>query len=597
MINDDARMKIKEKEMAKYFKNLRKQAEKRLRDKPDDVSDHNLDDAQQLIHELEVHQIELEMQNEELRSTQEDLVESRDRYHELYDFAPVGYFMLGEKSLIRQVNLTGADLLGSPRSQLIDAKLTDFISADYQDDFYLHCKRIFKSRTYQACDLKMKKQDGTLFDARLNSIAVKDKIAASRQLRTAVSDITEMVQAKKVLQESEEKFRLMFNQMVSASALYEVIFNQSGRPVDYRYLEVNAAFEHITGKKRNEVIGKTLLEVFPGTESYWLKILDEVAQTGQPQEVENIHRGLAKYFYVSGYRPVEGQVAVTFIDITDRRENEKASQRAHENLEKSVEERTAELAKSNLSLAREITERRRLSYRLLNAQENERRRIALEIHDELGQDLSVLKLQFDFLKRQLSESQIALEDHIEGISADLSKTIEKVRRISHTLIPSVLIDLGLSPALRWQIQSLAKFFKVEITSNDMELENFFSIEQQIAIYRIFQEIFTNIRKHAQAKKVSIKIGRDGSRIFFKIEDNGIGFEMERIKTKSAAESGLGLPAMEERVKMLDGNFAVFSRVGTGTKIAFEIPIADAPEQPALKDGDETHAPLSDYPGR
>jgi PAS domain S-box-containing protein len=558
------------------FKELRRQAEERLPGKAGDVSGEDPADIQKLIQELEVHQIELEMQYDELRSTQINLVESRDQYHELYDFAPVGYFTLDEKALIRQVNLTGADLLDVPRSKLINTKFSDFISAKFQDDFYFHCKRIFESGTKQTCDLKLVKQDGTLFDARLYSIAVKDKVAASGSIRTAVTDISESVLAKNVLQESEEKFRLLFKQMLSGSVLFEVILNKWGKPVDYRYLEVNPAFEHNTGIKKDRVIGKTLLEVFPETESYWLQDIEKVALTGHPIETENYHRGLDKYFHVSEFRPKEGQVAVTFIDITDHKRIEKALQKANEGLEKRVEKRTAELAESNLSLTREIVERRRISYRFLNAQEDERRRIALALHDELGQDLSVLKLQFDSMKRKLSECQIAPNDYIESISATLSKTIEKVRGISRELIPSVLVDLGLAPALRWLIQSLAEHTDMKILSEINLSEDLFSTEQQIAIYRVFQEIFTNIRKHAQATQVSINIGRDDSKVFFRVEDNGIGFDMERIKSISAAERGLGLATTEERVKMLDGSFAIFSRVGTGTRIAFEIPIACPP---------------------
>jgi PAS domain S-box-containing protein len=558
------------------FKKLRRQAEERLRDKAGDASGKALDDAKKLLHELEVHQIELEMQNEELRITQEKLIESRDQYHELYDFAPVGYFTIDEKALIRQVNLTGADLLGIQRSKLINTKFSHFISPEFQDDFYFHCQRIFESATKQTCDLKLVKPDGTLVDARLDSIAAKDKVAASRQFRTAVADITQRVQAKAVLQDSEEKFRLMFNQMVSASALFEVIFNKRGQPEDYRYIEVNPAFEHNTGKSKDQVIGKTLLEVFPETEPHWLQSFEDVVLTGNPIEIENYHHELDKYFYVSGFVPKEGQVAVTFIDITDRMRIENALQKAHDTLEKHVEERTAELAKSNLSLTREIAERRRLSYRFLNAQENERRRIALELHDELGQDLSVLNLQFDSLKRQLPESQIALKDHIDSISALLRGTIEKVRGISRELIPSVLVDLGLAPALRWLVRSLAEHSNIEIYSNILVSDDLFPTEQQIAIYRILQEIVTNIRKHAQATQVSIDIQREDSKVVFRVEDKGIGFDMERIKSISAAERGLGLAAMQERVKMLDGNIEIFSRVGTGTRIAFEIPISSPP---------------------
>ena len=208
------------------------------------------------------------------------------------------------------------------------------------------------------------------------------------------------------------------------------------------------------------------------------------------------------------------QILTALTDITDRLRFEKALQKAHDELEKIVEERTAELANSNMSLRQAIAERRRLAYRFLNAQENERRRIALELHDELGQDLSVLKLQFDTLKRRLPQDKIALQEPIESISTILGNTIEKVRRISHELIPSVLADLGLAPALRWLIQLLTQHSKIEISSNICLSTDLFSTEQQIVIYRIFQEFFNNIRKHAQATQVSVDVRRGENKVFF-----------------------------------------------------------------------------------
>ena len=336
------------------FEDLRAQAEERLRGKANDVSGMALSDVQNLIHELEVHQIELEMQNEELRRVQVELAESRDKYHELYDFAPVGYFTFDEMARIKDVNLTGADLLGNPRSKLLKMKFSSFVQPDSQDDFYFHCNQLFKTKTHQTCELKLNKQDATAFQAKLDSVAVKAKTKSLNIIRTALTDITESRRANERMRESEEKLRLMFNQMVSASALTEVIFDKSGKPHDYRYIEVNPAFERATAKKRNQVIGKTLLEVFPETERHWLQMFETVAVSGHPGEIENYHRGLDKYFSVSGFRPQAGQVAFTFIDITERIRFEDTLQKAHDELEKRVEERTAELKDVNTQLKNEI---------------------------------------------------------------------------------------------------------------------------------------------------------------------------------------------------------------------------------------------------
>ena len=186
------------------FQKLRRLAEKRLLARDVELANMSSKDINELIHELEVHQIELEMQNEELRNTQMKLIESRDQYHELYDFAPLGYFTLDEKALIWRVNLTGADILGFPKSKLINTKFSRFVSPGFQDDFYIHCRRIFENGNKQMSVLKLVKPDGTLFDARLDSIAVKDEASACKLFRTAVSDISELLQAKEVLQEAHD---------------------------------------------------------------------------------------------------------------------------------------------------------------------------------------------------------------------------------------------------------------------------------------------------------------------------------------------------------------------------------------------------------
>lgn len=340
----------KKKNTSQGFKSLRRQAEERLRDTGNDVSGMNLNDVQKLIHELEVHQIELEIQNEELRRVQVELTESRDKYHELYDFAPVGYFTIDEKALIKDVNLSGTDMLGCQRNKLLKMKFSSFVLPDFQDDFYFHCKQLFKTQTHQTCELELKKQDGTPFFAKLDSVAVKAKTKSLNIIRTALTDITEGMRATERVRASEEKLRLMFNQMVSASALTEIIFNKRGKPHDYRYLEVNPAFEKITGKKRNQVIGKTLLQLFPETERYWLQIFEELALTGNPVEIENYHRGLDRYFSVSGFRPQAGQVAFTFIDITERIRFQNKLQEDHDELEKQVAARTSELKAINKEL-------------------------------------------------------------------------------------------------------------------------------------------------------------------------------------------------------------------------------------------------------
>jgi PAS domain S-box-containing protein len=335
---------------APYGKELRGKEEEFINKNPSALREMPLADIKKLIEELQIHQIELEMQNEELRRAQLAREEARDKFFDLYQFAPIGYFTFDEMARIQDVNLTGANLFGFQRSELVSMKFTSLIAHESQDSFYIFCQRIFESETHQTCELKLKKQDGQLFFAKLDSVAVLDKFRKSRLIRTALTDITEQTRAGELVRKSEKKIRQIFNQMVSGYALTEAVFDDDGNPQDYKYIEVNRAFEIHTGKQRSQVVGKTLLEVFPETERYWVESLQTVVLTGNPVQIENYHSGIDKYFLLSGFRPQTGRVAFTFIDITKRVRLEDAMKAAHGNLEKQISARTSELKRANKKL-------------------------------------------------------------------------------------------------------------------------------------------------------------------------------------------------------------------------------------------------------
>ena len=138
--------------------NLREQAEKRAKQPIAEFRKQRGQDTTELIHELRVHQIELEIQNEELRNAQLELADSRNKYCELYDFAPVGYFTLNKEVLIVGVNLTGTSFLGEERGNLLKSKFSHFIAPGSQDDFYLHHKKVVESGTRQSCEVKLHKK-------------------------------------------------------------------------------------------------------------------------------------------------------------------------------------------------------------------------------------------------------------------------------------------------------------------------------------------------------------------------------------------------------------------------------------------------------
>jgi two-component system cell cycle sensor histidine kinase/response regulator CckA len=204
---------------------LKRRAEEKVKQATSDSEDLSRVSAERmasLIHELQVHQIELEMQNDELRRIQGELEEARDKYSDLYAFAPVGYFTLSEKGVIEEANLTIASMLGVERSALMGKPFTRFVLRKDQDIFYKHRQRLLETETSQSCELRLMKKDGHEFHARIESLVIKNKGDDLRQIRAAVSDITELKQAEKKIKEYSEKLekRVDFLQRMEAMGIF-----------------------------------------------------------------------------------------------------------------------------------------------------------------------------------------------------------------------------------------------------------------------------------------------------------------------------------------------------------------------------------------
>ena len=161
------------------------------------------------LHEIQVHQIELKMQNDELRRIHEELEESRDRYSHLYDFAPIGYFTVTEKGIIDEVNFTLASMLGLTRTALSGQPFSRLVLKEDQDIFYKNRQRLLETEVSQTSELRLVKKGGDMFFARLECLVMKNKENDLRQIRVAVSNITERKLAEEALRESEEKYRTL----------------------------------------------------------------------------------------------------------------------------------------------------------------------------------------------------------------------------------------------------------------------------------------------------------------------------------------------------------------------------------------------------
>jgi PAS domain S-box-containing protein len=390
---------------------LRRRAEERARVRAVSGSENiealSAAETRRTLHELRVHQIELEMQNEELRRTHVELEESRARYVDLYDFAPVGYCTVSEQGLILETNLTFAGLLGEARGVLIKQPFTHFVLPEDQDIHYRHFKRVLETGAPQAWELRLLRKDTGPFWARVEMTTAEDA-GGTPVILVVVSDISE--------------------------------------------------------GKRSEL--------------------------------------------------------------------------------------------------------RVLTGRLFLAQEEERRRISRELHDDLGQKLALLAIDVSSLLLAPPSRLDEMKEPLGRLQARIAELSQCIRQMAHKLHPAVLEDLGLTAALSELCEEFSAREKIEVVFEQEAVPNALPIDIASCLYRIAQEALHNVSKHARATQVRLKARGSPEGIRLSICDTGVGFD----PAAAASRHGLGIVSMKERVALVQGEFSVRSQPGRGTEVGVFVPL-------------------------
>lgn len=337
----------------------------------------------------------------------------------------------------------------------------------------------------------------------------------------------------------------------------DVIFVKDRRG---RYVIVNAAGVRLLGKPMEEIIGRDDPDLFPLEEAHRaLNIDHQIMESGEARAyelaitVEGVTR--AFLFTKTPYRNDSGQIAglvVVARDITDH-------QRAAENLENSR------------------SELRALSAQLQSVREEERMRIAREIHDELGQVLTGLKMDVVSLTKRMAEANAQtdwqqLKERSQSIAALINNAILTVRKISTELRPGLLDAVGLTAAIEWQAKEFEKRTGIKcelcLPQSNVVLDQ----SRSVAVFRVFQEILTNVTRHAEATNVSIILEKQGTHLFLEARDNGRGIRASEFSNPKS----LGLLGMRERALLLGGEFNIRGVRGKGTTVTVRIPLGESP---------------------
>lgn len=267
--------------------------------------------------------------------------------------------------------------------------------------------------------------------------------------------------------------------------------------------------------------------------------------------------GLLVFFLSSGLIILMGEL---------RRSQNASLWKAQDELELRVQERTADLDAVNRNL-------RELSARLMQLQDEERRRIARELHDSVGQTLAALSMNLSTVRadvEQLARTAAALNDS-ECLVRDM---VTEVRTISHLLHPPLLDELGLSSALRWYVNGFSQRSRIKVDLDMAEDFGRLPSEIETAIFRMVQECLTNIHRHSESPVARIRLRHDENEVSVDIEDKGKGIPQRKLHELTAAGTpGVGVRGMQERIRQLGGTLEITSG-GQGTRVFVRLPIAD-----------------------
>ena len=546
---------LPKKRAARKLRTLRQRAESMLGKSCQTPAETPVADLPRLVHELQLHQIELEMQNEELRRAQVELEAARDRYADLYDFAPVGYLRLDVDGVILEANLTVTQLFGVSRTHIIGRRLTDWVAPAAQDTVYRHRLQVFAEGTTCTCNLWMQRQDGAPFYAQFKSLARREAGEASLHWRLALIDLTAL------RQQAEEQ--LAWNAAIVDNSRDAII----GITLDGTIVSWNAAAERLYGYRASEIIGHSIDRIAPPEHGHAATCLNALLQHSERvahYETQGLTKDGTRHDISLALSPIQRRdgtiIGVSMIarNITIRKQQQ------------------AKLRTTEQALRQSHAQLRRLIRHQQQIQERTGARMAREIHDELAQLLTSLQIDIAWLMQQNPLSP-DMYKRLRSMSAQVDHLGKAAHRIATELHPRLLDDLGLLAAIEWQLEDVQQrtglTYTLQVPSEPISEMD---ADHTTALFRIFQEALTNVVRHAEAGRVEVRVRQDAEGVWLEMVDDGKGMTL----TPRTQRHALGLLGMRERAQLWGGEMTIESQPGIGTTVSAHLPYQDVEDERA-----------------
>ncbi|NLG48919.1 MAG: PAS domain S-box protein [Chloroflexi bacterium] len=521
---------------------------------------------QDLLVQVEPEMDDRALHQHDLEQAYNALQLERQRYRDLFDFAPDGYLVTDSKGIINDANHTFSALIGVPAAWLRGSALSAYLSEESRPGFRRLLVRLRREETVSDWEALLKPRSGEAFPASINVSAAIDPGGQVSYFRWMVRDISPRKKVEQALRQTAERLRQI------ADALPQILWTADpDGAMDY----FNQRWAEYTGLSNNSGQGDGwCAALHPDDREVTMEAWQRAVRTGRQYQIEHRVRGIdGKYrWFLSRGLPLrddQGRITKWFGTATDIHDQKQAEQSLAEmtaTLEQQVSERTAmaeERAAQLRSLAGELTQ----------AEEQERRRLAQILHDNLQQLLAAAKIGVNIVQGRAQDKELA--DTLAQVDGLLSESIAASRSLTAELSSSVLYEAGLGAALislGHQMQD-KHHLSVEVeVEPDTEPQ---AESVRILLYQSVRELLFNVIKHAETDKATVRVMRaPDEQVQVIVQDKGIGFNPRRQAAGSSASSGFGLFSIRERLGLMGGRMEIDSAPGRGTRVHLYAPLCE-----------------------
>jgi PAS domain S-box-containing protein len=478
--------------------------------------------------------------------------------------------------VITSWNNSAERMFGYTREEAVGQHITLIIPKDRRDEEVKIAERLRRGERVDHFETVRVRKDGTLLDLSLTISPVKDAAGRVVGASKVARDITERKQVEQAL---AERARLLD---LSNDAIFV-------RDAADRVTYWNKSASELYGYSREGAVGRVSHELLRTEFPEPLERITEQLRKDNRWTGELIHRHkdgsrivvASRWALDRDGRGHQKRVLETNNDITQQKQSEKALRESEErlrtlsdSLEVQVRARTQELEQRNAEILQQSEQLRELSNRLLKTQDDERRRIARELHDSAGQLITVLGMNLAGIAQRVGQNP-SLSETVEDTQNLVQQLSREIRTTSYLLHPPLLDENGLSQAIHWYMQGLKERSDLEIELSVPEDFGRLPADLELTIFRIVQEGLTNIHRHSGSKTATIRLSRTADSVLLRIEDHGKGISPEKLAALRAQRTGVGITGMRERVRHLKGAMDIQSN-GTGATISVTFPVPMIP---------------------